>query len=185
MKYFELLAVGVDVLPLQHALHRHPNLWNENSLRSDFENSPHREAEDILLRFQAIPAGIEAAEAKQAVMQSLDCDWWPAWHQLPQARALVFDLLRRVEASRLGRVMLTRLASGGRIYPHPDQGIYSGAYDRYHIVVQAQPGCQFRAEDDTVQMRTGEVWWLQNRVEHEVANNSGDERIHLIVDLQQ
>jgi hypothetical protein len=33
-------------------------------------------------------------------------------------------------------------------------------------------------------MRTGEVWWFNNAIEHEVVNNSADDRIHLIVDIR-
>ena len=181
MRYFELLAVNVDVVPLQHALQRNPGLWNQNTLRTAHEDSPHAEADDIWLRFQPL----NGEPVREKVMNSPDCEWYPAWHILPQARTLVFDLQRRVEASRIGRVIITRLPSGKRIKPHPDTGEYASAYDRYHIVLHALPGCQFRAEEDAVQMRTGEVWWFQNRVEHEVVNNSSDERIHLIVDLQQ
>ena len=182
MKYFERLAVGVDVLPLQHALQRRPDLWGENPLRTEFEGSPHHAAQDILLRFQSIPASVD--DAKRHVMTSTACEWWPAWASLPQARALVFDLARRVEAAAIGRVMLTRLPVGKAIDPHVDEGSYAAAFDRYHIVVQSHPGSLFRASDEAVQMLTGEVWWFQNRVEHEVKNNSTDDRIHLIVDLQ-
>ncbi len=183
--FFECLALGVDVVPLQHALHRQMERWGENPMRTNFPGSPHAAAQDILLRFQSIPHGIDAAQAKAHIMESLDCEWWPAWYQFPQARPLVYDLMRRVEASRIGRVMLTRLMPGKRIEAHIDEGAYASAFDRYHVVIQGAPGCVFRADTEEVQMRTGECWWFQNRVRHEVANNSADERIHLIVDLQQ
>ncbi len=184
MRYFERLAAGVDVLPLQHALQRHQDRWGENPLRTTFGGSPHHAAQDILLRFQAVPPDVDDAEVKRRIMGVTDCEWWPAWGSFPQARPLVFDLARRVEAARIGRVMLTRLEPGKSIDAHVDGGAYSASFDRYHIVVQANPGCHFRAEDEVVQMNTGDVWWFQNRVEHEVKNNSDDDRIHLIVDLQ-
>ena len=43
-------------------------------------------------------------------------------------RPIVFDLMRRIEAVSLGRVIITRLQPGGRIAPHADtDGDYAGA----------------------------------------------------------
>jgi aspartyl/asparaginyl beta-hydroxylase (cupin superfamily) len=33
-------------------------------------------------------------------------------------------------------------------------------------------------------MAAGEVWWFDNTVEHEVVNNSADDRIVLICDIR-
>jgi hypothetical protein len=33
-------------------------------------------------------------------------------------------------------------------------------------------------------MAQGEVWWFDNSQEHEVMNDSKDERLHLIVDIR-
>ena len=35
-----------------------------------------------------------------------------------------------------------------------------------------------------VNMLTGEIWWFNNQAEHEIINNSADDRIHLIVDIR-
>jgi hypothetical protein len=51
-------------------------------------------------------------------------------------------------------------------------------------VVSSAPGVTFRCGDEKVHMETGEVWWFQNALEHEVINNSAHERIHLIIDIR-
>jgi hypothetical protein len=33
-------------------------------------------------------------------------------------------------------------------------------------------------------MATGDIWWFNNRIEHEVINNSATERIHMVVDIR-
>jgi len=33
-------------------------------------------------------------------------------------------------------------------------------------------------------MRPGELWWFENAIEHEVTNNSANDRIHMIIDLR-
>jgi hypothetical protein len=33
-------------------------------------------------------------------------------------------------------------------------------------------------------MKTGDIWWFDNSQEHEVLNNSADDRLALIVDIR-
>ncbi len=179
MKHFELLAAGVDVLPLRHAIQRQPDLWDRHPQRQQMPGSPHAQVRDILLRFQDFQHATDVV----AIQSTLETVYFPAWYQLPQAHALVFDLARRVEACRLGRVMITSLPPGGKILPHADEGAYAEHFERYHIALQGLPGSTFRAGDETVTMLTGQCWWFRNTVEHEVVNASADDRIHLIVDL--
>jgi hypothetical protein len=71
--------------------------------------------------------------------------------------------------------------------PHADtEGTYvqEGSIMRYHVVVRGEPGSLFRCGDETVNMRTGEVWAFNALLEHEVMNNSADDRIHLLVDCR-
>lgn len=179
MKHFLKIAEGVDVMPLLHAVSVQPDLWSENRMRQTFApDSPHVDVEDIWLRFSELdePAGVG---------DDLETVDYPAFARLPMARPIVFDLARRVEAERIGRVMITKLAPGKRILPHADVlGAYASYYSRYHVPLQGLPGSLFRAGDEQVCMRTGEVWWFDASAPHEVINNSADDRLHLIVDLK-
>ena len=179
MRLFQRLAVGVDVLPLLHAIGRQPQLWNANTLRTKHPQSPHKAVDDIWLRFNELKPDL--AE----VVNDLDCVNYPAFAALPQARSMLFDLMRRVEGERLGRVLVTRLAPGQKIEPHADLGAPATYYDRYHITLQNSPGSIFRCGDEQAFMAIGEVWWFDNTKVHEVVNNSGDDRITMIVDIRQ
>lgn len=103
---------------------------------------------------------------------------------LPSARTLVFALMAQVQGERLGRVMINRIVPGGRIFPHADTPVHANYWDRFHYVVASSPGVIFRCGDEKVNMSTGDVWWFQNAIEHEVINNSAQERIHLIIDIR-
>ena len=92
--------------------------------------------------------------------------------------------MARVGGERLGRVMVNKLRPGGRIFAHADTPVHADYWDRYHVVLQSAPGCNFRCGEETVYMPPGRVWWFQNAIEHEVVNNSGDDRIHMIVDIR-
>lgn len=172
------MAEGVDTMPLVHALHTRPDLWNRNALRREYPGTPHRECDDIWLRFQ--PEGMtvdQIVDAHESVNYS-------GFAELPAARSIIFALMRQVEGERLGRVMITRLAPGKRIYPHVDGGDHAAYFKRYQVALQSYPGVVFRAADEQVQMRTGDVWWFDNSQEHEVVNNSGDDRLALIIDIR-
>jgi len=177
MRNFQVIATNVDIIPLLNAIMRDSALWNQNTLRTDHPNTAHAQVDDIWLRFNE-------TDEPAAVFDDTECVNYPAWWALPQARGLIFDLMRRVEGERLGRVLVTRLAPGRKITPHVDGGAPATYYDRFHIVLNAAPGCLFRAGEETVQMRAGEVWWFDNTQEHEVVNNSVDDRIHLIIDIR-
>jgi len=184
MKYFQRLAERIDVVPLLNAATRQRGLWNTNPLRQSFKDSPHEEVEDIWLRFTDM-AEFERTGDLKVVGDDLECVAQPAWHALPQAHAIVFSVMRMVEAERLGRVMITRLDPGKRIKPHSDVlGAYAGYYSRYHVPLLSLPGSTFRAGNEQVFMGAGELWWFDASAEHEVVNNSVDDRVHLIIDVR-
>lgn len=178
MKNFQKIADGVDVMPLVHALTHKPHLWNQNELRKHYPNSPHAQADDVWIRFNKIPQDVSE------VVNDKDCINYPAFYELPQAKPLILDLMRRVEGEQLGRVMITRLRPGTQILPHEDGGAPAEFYSRYHITLQSLPGAIFKCGDEAVNMRTGDVWWFNNRLTHSVVNNSADDRITLIVDIR-
>lgn len=177
MRYFDLILERIDVAPLRHAVARRSELWNINRLRTMHPGSVHGEADDIWLRF----APLDSLEAIIDGLESID---YPAFAALPQARPIIFDLMRRVEGIRLGRVLITRLRPGGRIRPHEDAGGYAAYYDRYHICLQGTAENHFQAGGEKVSMRTGEAWWFDNAQRHQAANDSASDRIHMIVDIR-
>lgn len=181
MKNFQRLQWNNDFTRLAHEIARQPHLWDENKLRTAHTQSPHQEVNDIWLRFQDLEK--YKGDLKQLIDDHESINY-PATLALPSARAILFDLMRLVEGERLGRVLITKLARGKKIAAHVDGGEHAAYYDRYHVVLQGMPGSLFRAGDETVQMLTGEVWWFDNAVEHEVVNNSEHDRIHMVVDIR-
>lgn len=173
MRYFYKLMEGIQVLPIMAALSRHHDLWNKDDLRKTFEQSPHTQVDDILLRF-----GSRDGDGLEAVNQ-------PCFAMIPGLQKLLLDVMRLVDGVRLGRVIVTRLEPGKKILPHSDtQGDYASYYTRYHLVLQGMPGSLFNCGDETVQMQTGELWWFDASAEHSVINNSKDDRVHMLIDVR-
>ena len=178
MRYFQQLAAGINVTPLMNALQRQPELWNQHPIRTQHPGTAHSEVSDILVWFN------DLGQIAEGIVDDKEVQPFPAWEKLPQLRLLIFDLMRTVEGARLGRVVITKLPPGKQITPHVDQGAPATYYERYQIALQSLPGALFHIGDETVNFRSGDVWWINNSVEHSVVNNSADDRIVVIVDIR-
>jgi hypothetical protein len=176
MRNFHNLASGVNVTPLLNQLYRHSELWNQHRIRTEHEQSPHTQCDDILLRFQS-------GEGMQ-VVDDPECIWYPAWDVLTEMHGIIFNLCRTVCAERIGRIIISRMAPGKQIAPHEDGGAVAFYYSRYQVPLQCEAGCIFECDGEKVQMRGGEVWWFDNKKTHAVVNNSAVDRISVIVDLR-
>ena len=189
MKNFLKIAAGVETATLLLAIHRLAKMgdvWKEDTYLRDYPQGPFGDTESIILRFP--PRSVfETEEALKAHLETFDqheCNDTAIFKQMPEARGLIFNLMAAVQGERLGRCIINKIKPGGRIYPHPDTAAHAEYYDRFHIVLQSGPGAIFICEDEQVSMQTGEVWWFNNRLMHEVVNNSADDRIHLVVDIR-
>lgn len=192
MRNFLKIAEGVDCKPLALSLARQQELWGAYGVRNWHPQSAHRGISDIILRYNKFDGKLD--DYVEAVCANLSVENYPAWPRLPEAVELIHLLMGRVRGLELGRAMISRLLPGASIPPHSDR-IKEGElqfphrvppavyYDRYHVVVNSAPGMMFRCGDETLMMKTGEVWWFNNQLEHEVVNNSPEERLHLVVDI--
>lgn len=191
MRNFQFIG-NAETLPLFHAVQRQPELWNANRMRTTHKASPHTQVDDILLRFIDLNGYGESGEygseeekkLTKAALDQHESINYSAFSKLPQARKIIFDLMRTVEGERLGRVIITRLPPGKIISPHIDSGDHAAYFDRYHCILQNENGSLFRAGNETICMGAGQVWWFDNSIEHEVVNNSSEDRITMIVDIR-
>lgn len=184
MKNFQKVHDNIDIVSLYNSVMRQPELWNTTQARKEFvENSPHKEVEDIILRGQKEPEHYTRSNVLKA-QWDLQCFNYPAFYKLPQARPFIFGLMSRLEGEQLGRVLITKLEPGKQIYKHKDQGGYAEHYNRYHLVLSSGPGSIFYVEDEQINMKTGDAWWVDKSAEHWVINNSDTDRVHLIIDIR-
>ena len=189
MRNFLKIAQNAAVLPLLLALHRFEKsqgIWKADTYLRDYPQGPFGDTESVILRFppRSVHETEEALKKHEANFDQHENVDQPAFKLLPEARPLVFGLMAAVQGERLGRVIINKLRPGGRIFPHRDTPAHAEYWDRHHIVLQAYPGVVFRAGEESVYMATGEIWWFDNSEEHEVINNSDDDRIHMVVDIR-
>ncbi len=181
MNNFIKIDYTPDIAPLLAALEKQEELWNQHTLRTAYPGSAHSEVSDIWLRFNDFSK--YKPEDYYLIFDDLESVNYPAWNKLPEAQNLIMELIDKVDANEVGRVIITRMPPGAKITPHIDEGKYAELYKRYHIILKNNTGSIFRCGDEVLCMETGGVYWFDTSKEHEVINNSNDIRITLIVDL--
>lgn len=172
------MVEGVDVRPLLLSLKQQPELWDQNQLRRTLDGTPHGDMRDIWIRWRA--DAYDAGKKGEFLGPHFPI-WYPAFYTLP-LRNIIFAMMADVQATHLGGILITRIAPGESIKPHADKGWHPEFYNtKLYLPLATNDKCVFRVEDERVVMKVGEVWWLDNTVEHEVTNDGDTERITLIV----
>jgi Aspartyl/Asparaginyl beta-hydroxylase len=182
MRYFHKVAEGICMAPLALSLARKPWLWNANTFRTTYPKTPFGDCDDIFLRFD----DVEKCGTQTDAIGGDHTQWYPAVHELPEVKPLVLDLMRGVGGHEIKRLLITRLRPGKSFLPHSDKDgsyVHTKNMARYHMVLQGLPGSLFTCGDETVCMRTGEVWWFNAHELHSGVNNSADDRIHILADI--
>ena len=177
MRNFLQVASSVNVIPLLQQIYNNDHLWKKDQIRQEYADSPHKDVQDILIRF--------SDTSDKQVGDCLLCEWTEASFLLPEARIISLAIMSMMRAEILGRVMITRLPPGKKILPHSDiRGEYAQFYTRYHVPLMSDPGVQFSCGGETINMLPGTVWWFNGHLEHAVINNSASDRLNLIVDCR-
>lgn len=125
--------------------------------------------------------------------------WAPggdAWNQTSQGAAFgateVLDALPGFHAvidaipGSKSRVRLMRLRPGAEIFRHSDPiDQVDARLVRLHVPITTNPDVDFRVNDRRLQMRPGELWHVDVRFPHQVANRGTQPRVHLVVDVHR
>lgn len=80
------------------------------------------------------------------------------------------------------RASLVRLKAGCSIAAHQDNNFSLTHSHRVHLPIVTNDDVQFAVGDETINMREGELYEINNRRMHSVHNNGTDDRVHLILD---
>lgn len=175
--------IKVDLIERELALN--PELWDQNTLRTAHENSPHAGCSDIWLRFRP-PEDLTAMTPVEFANSPYEPMWWPAAEKLKATRKIIDSIAKIMDAEEVGACLLTRIPPGGQVKPHRDLNYNSQHFlNKYLIVVKSAPGQVFRHHGVDYETRTGSCWLFDNRIEHSVINQSDTDRISLIISIKQ
>jgi aspartyl/asparaginyl beta-hydroxylase (cupin superfamily) len=77
-----------------------------------------------------------------------------------------------------------RLTAGSEIKEHRDYKLgFEDGVARLHIPIVTDQLIEFYLDGQRVDMRPGEVWYLNFNLKHRVVNRSPIDRVHLVIDL--
>ncbi len=174
---FTRLAESVDVGPYLEELDAAPEMWLADTGRQRKVRCQ-RNTQSIVLRAARKPLPPGAANANDVHESRIA----PAAKRFPRALAFCERVADELGATP-GRAMLVALLPRSRVFPHVDAGAYYRIRDRLHLVLKSPEGSPLAAGGETVTMRVGELWALDNKARHSADNPSSQARVHLIFDL--
>jgi Aspartyl/Asparaginyl beta-hydroxylase len=169
-----------DVRPLQAELEGVE--WNAIRLRSEHPQSPHREVDDIWVRYNPI-------ENYDGDMGKFNGEhiakWYPIAEQLPQIKRAAIEVFDYLEGHQLGFVLITRIKPGKQCYPHIDQGWHARYYDKFCLQIKGNQDQTFKFDHHELKTQDGDLFWFNNAFPHAVVNNSTEDRISMIICIRQ
>jgi Aspartyl/Asparaginyl beta-hydroxylase len=177
-KNFKLVADELPVAPALAELAGSP-LWDAITLRQDIPGSPHKDTRCIAIR----GPDLEAPGALDS-LTSVDYAYADAG-ALPACHRLVESVTSPLPSTAVGRIFVVSLRAGGHITRHPDEGAYAEAHCRYHLCLSSKEGNTFHCGDESIHMLPGTLWTFNHQIEHEVFNDSPEERVHIIIDVRK
>jgi hypothetical protein len=169
----------IDITEIENELEQTPDdFWRLNSVRKDI--SVLRNSDRIALRgldYSDLPGvtpnmGLHVHEDGETSRAK----------QYPKTMALIQAFAENMN-SIPARAVLARLEQNDQVYAHFDIGFYYLVRDRYHLVIKSPKGSRMRCMDQTSVWKPGELWWFNNKVQHEAFNQDNSWRVHLIFDL--
>jgi hypothetical protein len=173
---------GYDVRALQAQLAEHPEAWNTLRQRTEQPLSPHREADDIWVRYNPIA---NYRGDMRAFNEKHIAEWYAVAEQLTEARTLVERIADEEGAVEIGAVLITRIPAGKQVYPHVDGGWHAGYYSKLALQVRGNEHQAFHFQGEQLVTRDGDLFWFDNAFPHWVTNPSDEDRITMIVCLRK
>jgi quercetin dioxygenase-like cupin family protein len=184
--HMQKLPFTLPVDELNRQLAEQPELWNLFDLRTRSADSPHREVDDIWLRYRSwdeFDPGNPHAFANEH--RSV---FYAAYYKLPAMEWLLAQLVERLGEFELGGILITRIPPGKQVYPHSDAGSWHADYYDLKVLVllSSAPGQQFCFENDEAhEGDAGDVFVFDNRPVHWVVNSSDTDRVSLIFAIRR
>lgn len=165
VKRFKKLCT-IDVSYLSNVLHSSSILWDEIDKRQK-RFKVHLHTKCIFLR---------EGNLKSNDLKYID-------HHSLKDFSSVFDSIG-IDLKHVYNATFVLMLSGSTIEPHVDSGHLLSTLTRVHVPIITNKDVLFTVGGETINMKAGEVWAINNLIEHSVINKGAD-RVHLIFDYKE
>lgn len=184
MPHFQKITEHVDVSELLAEIDAQPDLWNQHRLRKDASDSPHRDVDDIWLRYNDYE---NLRTDRQSFIGPHIPVWYPAYERLPAVRPIIFTLMARVGGEMLGGVFITRVPPGCEVGMHRDAGWHAAYFHKFYVALRSPAascfGCVHDGETELICPNAGDIHAFDNTLFHFVKNRAETEKMTLIISI--
>lgn len=180
LQAFQKIKIGISTKDILSQLEAQPELWDNCTAREEHEGLSHKNTKTVYLRWAE---GMDTASA----FNDLNAIEKEDYSKVPAVADLLDNFVSIVRPTKLGRVIVVKLAAGESIGAHADEGPYADTYERFHLCLTSNPATTFYAktgpdQGEMCQMRPGELYWFNHKLDHSVSNDGPEDRIHVIID---
>jgi hypothetical protein len=179
------LDYTVDVSEAVNQIEANPSLWDRYTMRTASPDSPHREVNDIWLRFRDY-ADFDP-ENPGMMCDEHESIFYSAYYELPAVQAIITQVMSNMPShAKLGGILITKIPPGKQVYEHSDAGRWHSEYynNKALVLLQSAPGQSFNFGFEHHEGTDGEVFSFNNHPAHSVTNNSDIDRISLILAIR-
>lgn len=175
------ITSGFDIDGSVKEISEHPELWNIYTMRTAEVGSPHRDVDDIWIRYNAWD---NFRGNRIAFNEEHESVWYPSIEKLPSIKELVMDVMSYVRGERLGGVFITKVPAGKSVGKHIDNGWHSRYYDKFAVQLKSNTHQEFCFDNYELCSEEGDLYTFDNSKMHWVTNNSQEDRITLIITIR-
>jgi len=95
----------------------------------------------------------------------------------------IVETLEKIHDGKVGKTLLINLPPVKNVIPHTDKRDYLNIVRRHHIPIITNDGVNFYVGDESINMKEGQCWEINNSLLHSVDNQGTTNRIHLMIDV--
>jgi len=173
MSNIKTISETVDVSKIVDELNMHPEHWLVDTRRQLFLSvQMHTETINLVVGYETNPKITD-------IRNSHSYRPGPLYEYYPET----IKMLKTFFPVGLSRIAIVKLKSSKLVLPHIDLGTYYKVRDRYHLVISGS--YLYQVEEESKQVTAGTLFWFDNKKVHSALNNSSEDRISVIFDVEQ
>ena len=153
MRYFYRLVEGLPTIAVMNALLQNQTKLTDTSI-----------------------TGVQELVVRDSSLVAADRD---GAKEFPALKKLALAIMQMIDGTALGRTLLLRAAPKTNV----PLGNASLHYAGYAMVLHADPRTLLMAGDETVMIKTGDIWWADMKQDAHLINNSDDDAVVLLADV--
>lgn len=98
--------------------------------------------------------------------------------KIKEAKNTAINIMSMLGGVSLGSINIRRLDTSTKRGGQEVDDFFT----RYYLILQSLPGATFTCGDETITVKTGELWWMKEPPQ--IVNNSPDDLIYMTVDIR-